>query len=199
MPILIADNGMNNSVQVSADLIAKGNGKILLEGDNNSIVVDPSALAFGGFIHLKGGATVTIGGAFNATQIFIYAVRGALLRIGRRTGFNGSVRLLMHEAAQMTIGEDCLFASDVDVTISDMHSIIDVATGKRINPAKNINVGNRVWIGQRCMILKGADIGDGSIIGANSLVSKMIPPNCLAAGSPARLLRPNVTWDQRLL
>ena len=199
MPISIMDNGMNNSVQVPADLLAKGNGKILLDGDNNSIVVEPTALAFGGFIHLNGGAKVSIGAEFNAAQLFIYAVRGAVLRIGRQTGFNGNVRLLMHEAGQLTIGEGCLFAAEVDVTISDMHSIIDVTTRKRINPAKNITVGNRVWIGQRCMILKGADIGEGSIIGANSVVSKMIPPNCLAAGSPARLLRPNVTWDQRLL
>ncbi len=199
MPILIDNNGMNNVVQISADLLGKGNGRIILDGDNNSIIVEPSALAFGGFFHLNGGARVSVGGEFNASQIFIYAVSGAVLRIGRQTGCNGNVRLLMHEAAQMTIGDGCLLASDVDVTISDMHSIIDVATRQRINPARDIIIGDRVWIGQRCMILKGANIGDGSVIGASSLVSKTIPPNCLAAGSPARVLRSNVTWDQRLL
>jgi len=199
MPIQVIDNGENNRVEISDELMEKGSGQIRFEGDNNTITVAPTALAFGGYFHLNGGATVTIDDRFNGPQGFIYAGQGSELRIGRSAGFNGLVRLLLHECAQLTIGDDCLFAAEVDVSVSDMHSIIDISSQKRINVAQDINIGNRVWIGQRSMVLKGAEIGDGCIIGAQSVVTKRIPANCLAAGSPARLIRPNVTWDSALL
>ena len=40
-----------------------------------------------------------------------------------------------------------------------------------------------------CLILKGVTIGEGAIIGAGSVVTRDVPPFCLAAGSPARVLR----------
>lgn len=38
------------------------------------------------------------------------------------------------------------------------------------------------------MILKGVTIGDNVFIGANSVVSKDIPSNSIAVGSPARVV-----------
>lgn len=35
----------------------------------------------------------------------------------------------------------------------------------------------------------GVTIGDGAVIGAKSLVNKDIPPNCLAVGVPAKVIR----------
>ena len=45
-------------------------------------------------------------------------------------------------------------------------------------------VGNDVWFGQNVTVLPGVHIGDGAIIGANSVVSRDIPPYCIAAGNP---------------
>jgi acetyltransferase-like isoleucine patch superfamily enzyme len=39
------------------------------------------------------------------------------------------------------------------------------------------------------MVLKGVTIGDNSVIGAMSLVTKDIPANCIAAGTPAKVIR----------
>ncbi len=50
-------------------------------------------------------------------------------------------------------------------------------------------VGNDVWIGQNVTVLPGVHIGDGAVIGANSLVSKDIPPYCIAGGNPCRVIR----------
>lgn len=50
-------------------------------------------------------------------------------------------------------------------------------------------VGNDVWIGQHVTVLPGVHIGDGAIIGANSVVAKDIPPYCIAAGDPCRIIR----------
>lgn len=46
-----------------------------------------------------------------------------------------------------------------------------------------------VSIGTSSTILCGVTIGENSIIGAGSVVTKDIPPNVIAAGVPARVLR----------
>jgi acetyltransferase-like isoleucine patch superfamily enzyme len=199
MPIALINNGKNNYVDVSDELLAKGTGKIVLDGDNNSFSIRNTRFGFGGFYHLSGGATVSLGEQINAEQLFVYASNGTHLKIGDRVSFNGTVRLLLHEPGRLTIGNDCLFASEVDITISDMHSVVDIASNQRINRARDVEIGNKVWVGQRAMVLKGVTIGDGSVIGAGSVVTKKIPPNCAAGGNPARLIRPNVSWDPRLL
>jgi len=199
MPVTLVENGKNNSIDVSERFLSQGTGRIVVEGCDNRLKIPGISVHFGGFIHLQNGADVELGGDLNAHNLFIHAAKGAVLRIGRQTGFNGTVRLLMHEPATLTIGDGALFGSDVDVTISDMHSIIDVSTGRRLNPPRDVRIGNRVWIGQRCMILKGVDIGDGAAIGAGSVVTRSIPGNCVAAGNPAHVVRQNATWDFRLL
>ncbi len=50
-------------------------------------------------------------------------------------------------------------------------------------------VGNDVWIGQNVTVLPGVHIGDGAIIGAGSVVAGDIPPYCVAAGNPCRVIR----------
>ena len=50
-------------------------------------------------------------------------------------------------------------------------------------------VGNDVWIGQNVTVMPGIYIGDGAIIAANSVVTKDIPPYCIAGGNPCRVIR----------
>lgn len=54
-----------------------------------------------------------------------------------------------------------------------------------------ITLGKRVWLPWRVFIMPGVNIGDNVVIGANSLVAKSLPSNCLAAGSPASVLKEN--------
>ena len=50
-------------------------------------------------------------------------------------------------------------------------------------------VGNDVWIGQNVTVMPGVHIGDGAIIAANSVVTKDIPENMIAVGTPAKVVR----------
>ena len=52
-----------------------------------------------------------------------------------------------------------------------------------------VSIGDYAWIGMNCLILKGVSIGEGAMIGAGSVVTRDVPPFCLAAGAPARVLR----------
>ena len=60
-----------------------------------------------------------------------------------------------------------------------------------------IHVGNNVWIGAGVQIMPGVTIGDNSIIGAGSVVTKDIPSNVVAVGSPCRVLREIGEHDRR--
>ncbi len=50
-------------------------------------------------------------------------------------------------------------------------------------------IGRNVWLGGGCIVLPGVTIGDGTTVAAGSVVTQSLPANCLAAGSPARVIR----------
>ena len=54
---------------------------------------------------------------------------------------------------------------------------------------KPIHIGRNVWIGSNSTVLAGVTIGDNAVIGAGSVVTKDIPENMIAVGSPARVIR----------
>lgn len=53
-------------------------------------------------------------------------------------------------------------------------------------------IGKNCWIGTQVRIQKGVTIGDNSIIAANSVVTKNVPPNCIAAGIPAKVVKTDI-------
>ena len=55
--------------------------------------------------------------------------------------------------------------------------------------AHSIEIKDNVWIGGGCIILAGVTIGENSVIGAGSIVTHSIPANCVAVGSPCRVIR----------
>ena len=52
----------------------------------------------------------------------------------------------------------------------------------------NVIIGDNVFIGAEAVVLPGVTIGDNCIIGANSTVSRNIPADSVAVGSPARVV-----------
>ena len=52
-----------------------------------------------------------------------------------------------------------------------------------------IHIGENVWIGANATILPGVTVGDGAIIAAGAVVSKDVPPNSVAAGVPAKIVK----------
>ena len=53
----------------------------------------------------------------------------------------------------------------------------------------DINIGDEVWFGVGVIVLSGVTIGRGAVIGAGSLVTRDIPPECVAVGVPARVVK----------
>lgn len=100
------------------------------------------------------------------------------------------------EGTSITIGDDCMIATDNEIRADDGHPIFDVRTGARANPSRSIRIGRHVWIAKAAIVLAGADIGDGSVIGFRSIVKGRIPNNVIAVGVPARVVRRDIAWER---
>lgn len=123
---------------------------------------------------------------------------GSRLEIGAGTTMTGAV-LQAKEGGLVSFGRDCMVGSGVEVSNSDSHSLVEAASGRRLNPARDIRIGDHVWLGAGCWINKGARVGSGSTIAARSRVVGEVPPAVLAAGAPATVRRVGVSWDRRRL
>jgi len=114
-------------------------------------------------------------------------------------GANCNLSSYVHIACtnRVTIGDGLLSGSGV--MISDhAHGQYRGAdqTGPESRPAMRrlsndgvVTIGRNVWLGDGVVVLAGAEIGDGVIIGANSVVNGPIPPNTIAVGAPAKVVR----------
>jgi acetyltransferase-like isoleucine patch superfamily enzyme len=134
---------------------------------------------------LRGSAT--FGDRFNAEglsgTVFIMVEPGATLVVGDDVYLNGGVCIeVWHE---VRIGNNVLMAPFVSIIDDDRH---ELEPGAVLCKGPTV-IGNNVWLGRNVAVLPGVTIGDGSAVGANSVVTKDIPPNSFAAGSPARIIR----------
>ena len=77
---------------------------------------------------------------------------------------------LCHIAHNVRIDENCVVVACSEVSGS-------------------VHIGKGSWLGPNCSIIDGINIGEGCCIGMGAVVTKSLPPNVVAAGSPARILR----------
>lgn len=61
--------------------------------------------------------------------------------------------------------------------------------GKPEGYDKDVIVEEDVWIGSNVTLLSGVTIGRGATIAAGAVVTKSIPPYCIAGGVPARVIK----------
>ena len=66
-----------------------------------------------------------------------------------------------------------------------------------VEKIKPVLICRGAWIGQNVVVCPGVRIGIGSVIGANSLVNKDVPDYCVAAGSPARIIKSNFAPEKK--
>lgn len=55
--------------------------------------------------------------------------------------------------------------------------------------AQPVVIGENAWIGSNATILPGVTIGDNSVVAAGAVVTKDIPPDSVAAGVPAKVIK----------
>lgn len=114
------------------------------------------------------------------------------IKIGRNVNFNTDVHIGCIDRVE--IGDNCLFASRIYITDHDHGETtlkaVELAPAKRKLVSKGpVIIKNNVWVGEGVSILAGVTIGENSIIATNSVVTKDIPRNSVAGGTPAKIIK----------
>lgn len=112
---------------------------------------------------------------------------GARLEIGDRVLINHGCSL--GATKLVVIGERCNIGSQSILIDNAFHQLDPERRDQRPESAPVILEAN-VWLAARVIVLPGVTIGRNSVIGAGSVVTRDIPPNVLATGVPARVIRP---------
>lgn len=111
---------------------------------------------------------------------------GYQIHVGARTFVNFGAVLL--DVATITIGEDVQVGPNVQF-LTPTHPLDPEVRRAKLEAAEPITIGDNVWLGGGVIILPGVSIGENSVVGAGSVVTKDLPPNVVAVGNPARVIR----------
>ena len=120
---------------------------------------------------------------------------GKNISVGKRVFINTGCHFV--DQGGITIGDGTLLGNNV--VLATLNHDFDPEKRTTTYPAP-ILIGKNVWIGSNVTVVPGVKIGDGAIIGAGSVVTRDIPPQVIAAGAPAkviRLIRPGERPRQR--
>lgn len=66
---------------------------------------------------------------------------------------------------------------------------LDAAERRVRQYGRPVRIGGDVWIGGGAIVCPGVTIGDRAVIGSGSVVTRDVPPDCVAAGNPCRVIR----------
>jgi acetyltransferase-like isoleucine patch superfamily enzyme len=147
-------------------------------------VMGKGDLILGENVWLDGLSTFTFAARFSDHPTLI---------IGDNSGIGHGSNITV--AKQVTIGRNCTVSGGVTITDSNGHNSDPAARGTWLNcqapdedSVRPVTIGDGVWIGKKAIIGPGVKIGEGSVISAGSVLHSHVPPYCVAAGNPAKVL-----------
>ncbi|CAH0529968.1 acyltransferase [Vibrio hippocampi] len=153
---------------------------------------------YGGLPYISGPLNITVGDecrisgmtTFNGRSTLVNTTRPELL-IGNNVGIGWQVTISV--ATQVVIEDNVRIAAGCQLFGYSGHPIDarDRAAGMpdEENRVGSIVLQHDVWLGSGVRVLPGVTVGAGTIVAAGSIVTHDLPPYCLAAGAPVKVIR----------
>jgi lipopolysaccharide O-acetyltransferase len=189
---LLKKYGLYGSIRLLIDVL---NTKLFFSGSR--IIRRPYYIRGKSFIKFNKGFTTGVGMRLDAfKETSSKNINEFLIEFGEDVQINDYVHIAAIESVK--IGNNVLIASKVFITdhnhgnygdAPEPHSDPFEAPEKRQLLTNPVIIEDNVWIGESVTILPGVIIKQGSIIGAMSVVTKTIPPNSIAVGAPAKVIK----------
>jgi len=167
------------------------------------IKVGKKARFYGLPVVINKSGKITIGNNFTLSSAFLanlvgmwqrsilFARDGGEIVIGDNVGMSA---VTVYAFKKIEIGDNTIIGANTKIFDSDFHPAdpiyrLNNADDKTHTGMKETIIGQNVFVGCNSIILKGVTIGDNAVVGAGSVVSKDVPPNCIVAGNPAKVIK----------
>jgi acetyltransferase-like isoleucine patch superfamily enzyme len=161
---------------------------VLFRNPHATIRFGPGTYVGPGFsLHMPFGGTFITGAGVEFRRNFRAELGGRDARIEFGARCVCTYDVLMQCSTTMLIGERCQFGQ-ATIVIDGNHRFRDLdrpmlEQGYDFTP---IHIDDDATITSKCTIM--ADVGKRAFLGANAVVTRAIPPYCVAAGVPARVI-----------
>jgi acetyltransferase-like isoleucine patch superfamily enzyme len=170
-------------------------------GRGSKVVIGRGSFFLVGFVHY-GPTPTSIHMGRNATL----SVEGTvLIRKGARVFVHDGGHLEMYTGSgvadytTVTCFDHIVFGEGSGTSwycnVLDTNGHVFTIDGDRKPVTAPVVFENNALVGSFCTVLPGVTLGEGSLVAAGSVVTKDVPPHCLAGGNPARVLSDNVEWS----
>lgn len=119
---------------------------------------------------------------------------GKNIEVGKNFFVNYNCTIL--DVGKVVIGDNVMFAPNVSIYTAG-HPVHPDSRNTGYEYGIAITIGDNVWIGGNVIINPGVTIGNNVVIGAGSIVTKDIPDNVIAVGSPCKVIREITEADRK--
>ncbi len=111
---------------------------------------------------------------------------GKHIHFGKNIYCNFGVTMV--DDTHIYVGDHTMFGPGVIVATAG-HPLLPSLRQKGYQYNAPVTIGKNCWIGAGVIIVPGVTIGDNVVVGAGAVVTKDLPSNVIAVGSPCRILR----------
>ena len=110
------------------------------------------------------------------------------LLIGDNTDISQPITIIA--GREVAIGSDCLIGCTL-ISDNPGHHVDFRDRSRRLDPDSigRVKIGDHVWAALQSIIVGNVTVGFGAVIGARAVVTKDVPPLCIVAGNPARIVK----------
>jgi len=117
------------------------------------------------------------------------------IEIGAGSYVSNDTKIHAHERCSVVIGENTAIGDQVriytrnKIAEQDMSTQSVAALDEDSFRYGDVIIGDNCWIGARVSVIEDTEIGKNTTVGTHSVVTRDIPPHCVAAGNPARVVK----------
>lgn len=148
----------------------------------------PVTSQFDGGLQILGTGNVSWGEHCRfGKDIVLETQGGGTIEIGDNVRINQGSVLVSHN--KIIIGDNCLIGEYCSIRDANHNTKLNTLIRKQSHSHAPITIEDDCWITRGVTVLNGTHLSHGCVIGANSVVTRDIPQNSVAVGSPAKVIR----------